>query len=713
MAASSRSQNGGKGKSSPGGGDRTIDGGEKALAIRVSKGRAAKTGPAGRELVRQVKAAVHRAGGAGAGKTKGMRLVGRGAGVGGGASGRAQRVTVKARVVAVPKSGGKAAVMRYLGYIEREGGAKDGGVSERFGADGPVEEARLDAFADNCAEDRHSFRLIVSPEKGAAMDLEQHTRELMRQMERDLGTQLEWVAAVHHDTDNPHVHILIRGVDEKGKDLVMNKDYISHGIRARAGELATRELGYRTDLDVYQSLQKNLHKPQWTGLDNELLREQAASSTSRLEFARTPTSPFARLKREMKLERLGVLRDHGLAEQVAPGRWHIADHARETLQAMTTESARAGLLRPHVDAEQAKGYSLPDKETLKETPVRGLVLDRGLANTLTGTEYLVVGGFDGRVHYATVGHYAERHLSRPAKVGDTVTLSVAIPTAAGSADRNVMKRLVNGVYDPDEHLAEVQGRGVGAIREGITPESYIDAHVKRMESLATRGHVDALADGKFRVPADLLQRLDADPAMNRDRQAVVRVDVAARGSLAANARIVAQSFMDGELEGGTVGQLRARPALTRSQAAFLEALEARTDRLAELRLASRTGDGGVVLAPNFAAVLRERELADANTRLSSVYGQPVDLDAARRFQGTVAAIEQLPTGPHAVIVSDDTFALVPAKDGLERMTGRAVQVSLQRGVQIGQANFQQARLRFMAMETLTPTTDLGLGLDKR
>lgn len=696
-----------------GGGDRTADGGETSLRIRISKGKQAKDGPAGRELVKQATKAVQRTGRSGAGANKGMRLAGRGAGIGGGKSARAQRVTVKARVVAVPKSGGKAAVMRYLGYIEREGGAKDGGVSERFGADGPIEEARLDAFAENCAADRHSFRLIVSPEKGAAMDLEQHTRELMQQMERDLGTQLEWVAAVHHDTDNPHVHVLIRGVDEKGKDLVMNKDYISHGIRARAGELATRELGYRTDLDVYQSLQKNLHKPQWTGLDNELLREQMASASSRLEFARTPTSAFARLKRDMKLERLGVLRDHGLAEQVAPGRWRIADNARQTLQAMTTEGARAGLLRPHVDAERAKGYSLPDKETLKDSPVRGVVLDRGLANTLTGTEYLVVGGFDGRVHYATVGHYAERHLTKPARVGDTVTLSVAMPTAAGSADRNVLKRLDAGVYNPTQHLAEVQGRAEGALRDGITPESYIDAHIKRMDALATRGHVDALPGGKYRVPADLLQRLDADPALNRDRQGVVRVDVAARGSLAANARIVAQSFMDGELEGGAVEQLRKRPALTRSQAAFLEALEARTDRLAELRLASRNSDGSVTLAPNYAAALRERELVEANTRLSSTYGQPVNLDAARRFQGTVAAIEDLPTGPHAVIVSDDTFALVPAKDGLERMTGRAVQVSLQRGVQIGEANFQQARLRFMAMETLTPTTDLGLGLDKR
>lgn len=707
------------GRSSSGGGDggdSGADPGQRALRVRVSKGKQAKTGPAGRELVKQVKAAMRRAGRGDGGGSQGMRLAGRGAGAGSLQTPRAQRVTVKARVVAVPRSGGKAAVMRYLGYIEREGGAADGGVSARFGVDGAADEQQLDAFAERCATDRHSFRLIVSPEHGAAMDLEGHTRGLMRQMERDLGTGLDWVAAVHYDTDNPHVHVLIRGVDERGADLVMSKDYISHGIRSRASELATLELGYRTDLDVVQSQRRAVHRQQWTGIDAELVREQTASPHNRLDFARTPASSFAKARREIKLDRLSVLRDHGLAEQVAPGRWRIAENAREVLQAMTAESARGAVVKPHVEAERASAYHLQDKASIKAAPVQGIVLDRGLANTLSGTEYIVVGGFDGKVHYTTVGHYSERHLDKPARVGDTVTLTVATPSAAGSADRNVLKRREGGAYDPEKHLSEVRGWKEGVLERvgrGVTAEGYVDAHVKRMEALASRGHVEALPDGKFRVPDDLLQRLEADPALNRDRQAVVRLDVQARGSLTANARVVAQSFMDGELEAGVPGQLRNRQPLTRSQAAFLDALEARTDRLAELKLATRQANGGVVLAAGFREALRTRELSEATARLASSYGQPVSLDVARRFQGRVARIEQLASGPHAVIVDGDTFALVPAKQGLERMTGRTVQVSLARGVELGQSSFQQARLRFLAMDEMTPKLDLGLGVDRR
>ncbi len=72
----------------------------------------------------------------------------------------------------------------------------------------------------------------------------------MRQMESDLGTKLDWVAADHFNTGHPHSHIVVRGKDDQGKDLVIARDYIAHGIRARASELITRELGPESELEV-------------------------------------------------------------------------------------------------------------------------------------------------------------------------------------------------------------------------------------------------------------------------------------------------------------------------------------------------------------------------------------------------------------------------------------------------------------------------------
>jgi hypothetical protein len=64
-------------------------------------------------------------------------------------------------------------------------------------------------------------------------DLRAFARELMKDAERDLGTSLDWVAVDHWNTDNPHVHMLVRGRADGGQDLVISRDYIGHGFRSR------------------------------------------------------------------------------------------------------------------------------------------------------------------------------------------------------------------------------------------------------------------------------------------------------------------------------------------------------------------------------------------------------------------------------------------------------------------------------------------------
>ncbi|MBD4128785.1 DUF3363 domain-containing protein, partial [Xanthomonas citri pv. citri] len=79
-------------------------------------------------------------------------------------------------------------------------------------------------------------------------------------------------------------------------------------------------------------------------------------------------------------------------------------------------------------------------------PVQGVILDRGLADKLSGTEYVIVGGFDGQVHYATLSMHSERHMPERGRIGDTVELGTYTPPAATSADKNVLRRLKSGVY---------------------------------------------------------------------------------------------------------------------------------------------------------------------------------------------------------------------------------------------------------------------------
>src|SRR3546814_2108727 len=77
-------------------------------------------------------------------------------------------------------------------------------------------------------------------------------------MEADLGSRLDWVAVDHWNTDNPHVHLLVRGVADTGADLVISRDYISRGLRSRAEELVSIELGPRPEHDIRNALRKEI-----------------------------------------------------------------------------------------------------------------------------------------------------------------------------------------------------------------------------------------------------------------------------------------------------------------------------------------------------------------------------------------------------------------------------------------------------------------------
>jgi type IV secretory pathway VirD2 relaxase len=98
-------------------------------------------------------------------------------------------------------------------------------------------------------------------------DLKAFTRDLVSQMESDLGTRLDWVAIDHWNTDNPHVHLLVRGVAQDGSDLVISRDYISHGLRSRAEDLVSAELGPKPEHEIRSALEREVEGERWTRLD--------------------------------------------------------------------------------------------------------------------------------------------------------------------------------------------------------------------------------------------------------------------------------------------------------------------------------------------------------------------------------------------------------------------------------------------------------------
>ena len=175
---------------------------------------------------------------------------------------RMRRVVVKARIVRLRVA--SRAADAHVGYLQRDGTTRDGEHARLYGAGTDAADGR--GFTERGRDDRHQFRFIVAPEDGDRLsDLRGFTRDVMRQMEEDLRTRLDWVAVDHFNTGHPHSHVIVRGRDDQGKDLVIAQDYITDGMRLRAQERATLELGPKTDRKLRAKLKTEVSAERFTG----------------------------------------------------------------------------------------------------------------------------------------------------------------------------------------------------------------------------------------------------------------------------------------------------------------------------------------------------------------------------------------------------------------------------------------------------------------
>ena len=308
---------------------------------------------------------------------------------------RTRFCTVKARIVR--NKGDRGPLARHLDYLRRDGVTRDGEKARMFGPE--TDNADAKEFADRCKDDRHHFRFIVSPEDAADMeDLKRFTRELMAQAEKDLGTKLEWVGVDHWNTDNPHVHVIVRGRADDGQDLVIDRDYIKSGLRDRAQDLVTQELGPRTDRDISRSLERQIEADRWTQLDRQLVRD--ADEHGVIDVAPPPDRPADEYL-PYKIGRLRHLEHLGLAETIGPGQWVFADEAEATLRQLGLRDdiiKRMHRALSEQGIERGTADYVLSGEMQGETII-GRLVDRGLDDELRGTAFAVVDGVDGRTHH--------------------------------------------------------------------------------------------------------------------------------------------------------------------------------------------------------------------------------------------------------------------------------------------------------------------------
>lgn len=614
---------------------------------------------AGKRFAGQVRAAINRAGGR---TGRGGRFTGSRIGRGGAAAAvlragdrhaafRQRRVIVKARVVKLAGKGVDAA-RAHLRYLQRDGVTREGEAGELYGADSD----RIDGkdFLDRADGDRHQVRFIVAPEDGIEYDdLKPLTRRLMAQMEEDLGTRLDWVAVDHFNTGHPHTHIIVRGRDDRGENLVIARDYISSGLRERAAELVRLDLGPRTDREIEQRLRQEMDQERFTSIDRQLLRMRDDDGT---------VSPDGRdaFRQTLHQGRLRKLERMGLAEEVGSGRWHLDDELEPTLRrigergdiikTMHRELIGKGLARSAAD------YIVHHRPEPLAASIVGRVVVRGLADEISDRHYLVVDGVDGKSHSIDIGR---GEATEPTPDGCIVRVTPR-NTGPRQVDHTVadIAAAHGGRYSIDIHLKH----------DPSATERFAETHIRRLEAIrrATAG-VERQQEGTWIIAPDHLDRVTAYERRQAKVEPVI-VDKLSSMPLERQVGFDGATWIDREL-------VSDAPETLRNSGFGREVREAQARRrqwLIAQGLAHEEHDR-IVYRANMISILRQRELNRIAGQLSDELGLPyAEARSGHRIQGTLRRSVELASGKYAVIEKSREFTLVPWRPVLERQVGKEV-----------------------------------------
>ncbi|MCJ8509830.1 DUF3363 domain-containing protein [Rhizobium lemnae] len=587
-----------------------------------------------------------------------------------------RRVIVKSRSVRGAGKSGKAAA--HLRYIQRDGTSREGERGQLYSA--TEDRTDGDAFLDRGQDDRHQFRFIVSPEDaGDLADLTGYTRELMAQVEADLGTKLDWVAVNHHNTGHPHVHIIVNGRDDLGQDLVINGDYLANGIRERASELATLELGPVTEIEQRRKLMAEINQDRLTRIDRAMI-EQADGRF--LDLRPEPGDLSGQSDRTMRLRRLGKLGDMGLATEHAPNVWELSARLEPTLREM---GERGDIIRTMQKALRAEGaerdpMSFQIHGTAPATPIIGRVIDKHLTDELGENLTLVVDGIDGRTHHVS-GFDAVR--VEDARIGSVVEIGPADSTGRPS-DRAIAGMAEDGIYRPSRHLE--QARFEGRVPNGDY-EGFVDAHVRRLEALRRAGIAERIDADQWRIPSDFEARATAYDAA---RNARANIRVLSTFDLERQIGSDGATWLDRRLVGAGASDLSASGFGEQVR----EAMERRREALIDRGDAVRQADGRTAYRRNLIATLQEREVARIGEEMAARKSLPFRAAAdgetiTGKFTGTV----QLSSGKFAIVEKSHEFSLVPWRPVIDRQLGREVSGI----VQAGSVSWQLGRQRGLAV----------------
>jgi type IV secretory pathway VirD2 relaxase len=598
--------------------------------------------------------------------------------------GMRQRVVVKAHVSRHKPGKARGSLARHVSYLGRESASLDGKHGVFYDAARDGVDAKQEAV--QWAQDRHHFRLIVSPERGGDIpDMTAYVREVMRRVERDLDTKLTWIAVNHFNTDNPHAHILLRGKQSDGADLVIPRQYISYGIRDRASDVATELLGERTPQEVQLAKSKEVEAERFTSLDRMIERH--------LENGKIDVSPSKHIgygaeDRRLVTGRLQFLEQMDLAHKGRGTTWHVEGNFKQALRELGDRNDIIKQLYNHLGSEAGRVERMVAGSE-PSPPVAGIVIAKASTDELGEDRFVVIRDGTGCAHY---GRVRDSEGYRDLDIGSLAELGAGTERRRRVTEQIVgVARVNEGVYSPELHEAYLRASQPDLTEREIA--SGVRSATSRLSFVAgfEGAGVRASEGSQYVVDADAFAQFSRRTGQRTD------VRVIAEHSLPEQIEAHAATWLDRQAFG------RQPDARTADNPIVQEAIQQRRDWLVQNGYAQRTGnEGNVDLLPGALESLAAEERARVAERLANKYGLPVnELPQGGTVSGEYHATEHLHGGKLAVVVAEERVFVSPIRNDPD--VGAGAEITLQR------TSSRDATVQAAVGQTLD--LDAGLSLD--
>lgn len=412
-----------------------------------------------------------------------------------------RNVVVKARYVKNNGIGFKEKIKAHFDYINRDHAGKENQKAQLFSEEDSKE--LLKNAAINFSESPHNFRFIISPEDGDKIDLKEFTKNLIKTIENDLDTKLNWIASCHYDTNEPHVHLVVDGKNSAGEKLLMTRDYISRGIRNRASEIVNNKLGLRTKNEIDRQLEISINKNNKNYLD-VLIKDHVKDGILNLE--KFNHEKHTDISAELLEKRLSYLQTKGLSIKLNEHEWSIRENYIQSLRELSRTSSIIERLSNNLSVDKER-CELVSPQSLPDKGHKGQVVSRGYINEIDDQHFLIVRTEQVKYLYIELEKYSEK---APVKIGDWVhvaaTKSFDGPKTSDYSIAQLAKEN-SGIYDARVHVEYAHQQK--KLPPGVSAQEYVQVHLKRLEILAKMDLITQLSDKKFSIPHNFIEKISS------------------------------------------------------------------------------------------------------------------------------------------------------------------------------------------------------------